>query len=120
MGASITPENLTVRYATPPTSTEPHYYRTICRNSRVRMPRDRSDAYDDCDELSHGGGYGEFEGFTVCAQPLVEGVEVWHPGFQGAEGRHVEDVAHTTSPSKASPGLSGLAGLPGVGRHTHE
>lgn len=45
MGASITPENLTVRYAKRPTSTEPHYYRTICRNSRVPMPRGRSDAY---------------------------------------------------------------------------
>lgn len=45
MGASNTPENLTVRYAKRPTSTEPHYYRTICRNSRLRMPRGRSDAY---------------------------------------------------------------------------
>jgi len=57
------------------------------------------------EEFAHDGGEGDFVGFTVGAQTLVDGLEDG-VAARGTEGRHVERMTHFAAPAADGAGAA--------------
>ena len=72
------------------------------------------EAIHQADEFAHDGDEANLGGFAVGAQALVEGGEDG-VGAGGADGGHVEDVAHLRAAAADVSGEAGGAGVFGMG-----